>query len=93
VSDGARDLIRARLLHEREVAQRRASEPRQEPLPFDGDGSFLADETPEFHGTTVGVSRHAAAGEKLCAPCRDWMETLVDAGLAVRLDEQPACDQ
>jgi hypothetical protein len=82
-----------RLLHDRDVAQRRASEPRQEPLPFDGDGSFLADETPNFHGTSVGVSRHAAAGEDLCGPCRDWMETLVEADFAVRLDQQQACDQ
>lgn len=82
------ELARLRFRHDRDKRERRAATAQQELLPFEGDGSFLADEQPEFHGTTVGVGRHAAAEEPLCGPCRAWMEELVAAGLAVRLEEQ-----
>jgi hypothetical protein len=75
-------LFALRLQHEQEQRELRATTSRQEPLPFDGDGSYLADATPQFHGSTVGVYRHTEAGEPLCGPCAAWVTELTDAGYA-----------
>jgi hypothetical protein len=75
-------LFALRLQYEQEQRELLATTPQQEPLPFDGDGSYLADATPQFHGSTVGVYRHTEAGEPLCAPCGAWVTELTDAGYA-----------
>lgn len=64
----------------------RASRPEQQPLPF-GDG-FLDDQGRFVlaHGTTVGLGRHAAGGEDLCSACQVFMDELIAAGFARRLD-------
>lgn len=83
------ELIRLRLLAEYERRATKAAEPAQ--LPLDLGNSLYTDETPEFHGTQVGVSRHAAAGEELCQPCDTFMQEMVAAGFAVRLEETSPC--
>lgn len=82
------DLIALRVLAERERAAERAARPRQLLLPF-GDGLY-DDETPQFHGTNVGLARHADKGERLCQLCQGLMDELLAADLAVRLDVQEA---
>lgn len=75
-------LIRERFLAEREREAARTAAP---PLPF-GDGLF-DDPTPEFHGTSVGLARHADASQDPCVLCHAWMDELIAAGFAVRLDD------
>jgi hypothetical protein len=67
---------------EKDHEHRRATEPRQEPLPFD-DGFLDDDElVVEIHGTALGVRRHLDAGEDPCAMCGAWIDELVAAGYA-----------
>lgn len=73
---GPLGLERARV--DRDRAQARV-DARALVLPF-GDG-FLDDDHPEFHGSTVGVSRHATAAEPLCTACRAWIAELDAAGM------------
>lgn len=79
-------LYRLRLEHDRRQAAERASQPAQEPLPF-GD-HFLDDEGHYLlaHGTRVGLNRHADNDEDLCPPCQAFMNELIAAGYAKRLD-------
>lgn len=88
-SDGhhGRRLIVLRLQHDGAKAAERASEPRQEPLPF-GDGWLDGDvETIEFHGSSVGLRLHAEAGEQPCTACASWLAELVGAGLVRALPD------
>lgn len=57
-------LYRQRWEHEQAVV----AQPRQGVLPFVDADSYLADETPEYHGTNVGLGRHVVAGETSCGP-------------------------
>jgi hypothetical protein len=67
--------------------RQRATQPRQEPLPF-GDGYLDDDElVPEIHGTGLGVRRHEAAGELLCPVCLAWVNELIAGGYAARREE------
>lgn len=78
-------LIRMRLEHDRQRAAERAATPHQEPLPW-GDG-WLDDDTPEYHGTNVGLARHSEADQELCWLCRRWIEELIGSGFARRLED------
>jgi len=72
---------------DKERAAARASRPRQEPLPF--DDSYLDDDelVVEIHGTGLGIRRHAAANEPMCAACKTWVAELVKDGFAQRVEE------
>lgn len=75
-------LTRLRLEQERAAA----ALPVQQPLPFgdrflDDQGRFV-----QAHGTTVGLNRHADASEGLCGPCQAFMDELIAAGFARRLE-------
>jgi hypothetical protein len=65
--------------------ERARAEARAELLPF-GDG-YLDDDRPDFHGTNVGLQRHADAGEPFCPPCSALLDELLVAGLARRVED------
>lgn len=79
---------RALALHRALADRQRAAQPDQgqQHLVFGDLG--VDDGQPEFHGTQVGVSRHARAGEPLCGKCQDWMQVVVNAGFARSLNNE-----
>lgn len=89
-----RRLIVLQLQHDSAKAAERASEPRQEPLPF-GDGWLDEDEEKiEFHGSSVGLRLHAEADEQPCAACASWLAELIGAGVVRALpDNSLTADQ
>lgn len=77
--DTAGTLQRARIAAELDLDRTRA-DIRAEFLPF-GDG-YLDDDRPDFHGTNVGLQRHADAAQPPCPPCAGLLDELLVAGLA-----------
>lgn len=65
-----------------QTRERARADVRAELLPF-GDG-YLDDDRPDWHGTNVGLQRHADAGEPFCPPCAALVDELVAAGLVQR---------
>lgn len=72
----------SQLLVERHQRERQRADAEPPRLPF-GDGwcDEVAAMVP-FHGTSVGLRRHAAAGQPPCAACEAWLAELIDADLA-----------